>query len=186
LWDVRRKPKRKIRIGWRGAYGHKQDLNLVEDVLKRICVDYNVEFVTFGVEPSFKTKNHIHHDWVPFQEFIPKLTELNFDIAIVPLIDSSYNRCKSNLAILEHSMLKTAVVASPTENQKGLPCLYASTNYEWYDQLERLIKDKKFRLEQGQKQYNYVKKYFDMNVLIGNLAKWFEKLPRRKDLEPTK
>ena len=186
LWDVKRKNKRKIRIGWRGAYGHKADLGLVSDVLKRICEDYDVEFVTFGVEPSFKVKNHTHYDWVPFQDFIPTLTELNFDIAIVPLIDSNYNRSKSNLAILEHSMLKSAVVASPTENQKGLPCLYASTNYEWYEALESLILDKKKRIVQGEKQRRFVSDNFDMALLVGELAKWFEELPRRKDLEPTK
>jgi glycosyltransferase involved in cell wall biosynthesis len=74
----------KIRIGWRGAYGHTQDMNLVADVLEHIEKDFDVEIVTFGVKPKLKVKNHLHHEWVPFTEYPEVVQKLGYDIAIVP------------------------------------------------------------------------------------------------------
>jgi hypothetical protein len=152
-------------------------MNLVSDVLEHIANDYDVEIVTFGVKPNLKIKNHIHHDWVPFTEYPETVQKLGYDIAIVPLIDSEYNRCKSNLAVLEYSAMKIPVVASPTVNQRDLPILYANSNYEWYSALESLIKDAKLRKEQGKKQFNFVTKNFNPGKQIIPLAKWFEELP---------
>jgi hypothetical protein len=81
-------------------------------------------------------------------------------------------------------MLKYPVVASPTENQRGLPCLYAKNNYEWYSQLEKLILDKKLREDIGQKQYDFVKKHYDISKNIYELADWMKNLPQRDDVTP--
>jgi len=183
-WWKKLKVKRHkgIRIGWRGAYGHKADINLVRPVIEEIQKNYdNVAFVSFGAKPTFKTE---HHEWVDFLKFPKKLASLNLDIAIVPLVDSSYNRCKSNLAIQEFSALKVPVVASPTLNQKNMPVLYASTNHDWYEQLVKLIETPKLRKEQGQKQYKHVKDKYSMSLLVKPLSEWLSKLPRRKDIKP--
>lgn len=170
----------KLRIGWRGAYGHSQDIKLIEDVLNRICTDYDVEFCTFGVKPEVKIKNHIHHDWVPFTEYPEKVQQLAYDIAVVPLIDSEYNRCKSNIAILEYSAMGTPVIASPTINQIGMPIKYASSNFDWYDHLEALIKDATARKNQGKEQLVFVKDNYNVGKLIIPLEKWFRDLPRKE------
>lgn len=170
----------KVRIGWRGAYGHAQDINLVEDVISHITQDFDVEFVTFGVKPNIKVKNHIHQDWVPFLDYPEKVQSLGYDIAIVPLIDSEYNRCKSNLAVLEYSVMKIPVVASPTENQLNMPIRYGNSNYEWYSHLEALITDAKERKSQGKRQFDFVTKEFNPAKQVEPLAKWFEALPRKE------
>lgn len=182
-WKYKRSPKDKIRIGWRGSYGHQQDLNLIESVLKEITNQYDVEFVTFGVRPLFTLKNHLHADWVELQKYPESLAELNFDIAVVPLINSNYNQCKSNIAILEHSMLESAVVASPVANQKGFPIMYAESNYEWYDCLSKLIESEKLRKSQTKEQKKFVLDNYNPGELVKPLIDWIEKLPR-KDLDP--
>ena len=182
------KPKKHkgIRIGWRGAYGHKADLELVKPAIKKLKEKYDVTFVTFGAEHDYYDE---HHKWVPFihnpdepkqLSYTEKLADMNLDIAVVPLVDSAYNRCKSNLAILEFSALKVPVVASPTENQKNMPIGYAKTNFEWYEELEKLIKDKELRQKQGQEQNKFVRKNYDMKGLTKPLAEWLEQLPRKK------
>jgi glycosyltransferase involved in cell wall biosynthesis len=194
---LRVKGHKGIRIGWRGAYGHRRDLELVYPAIKALIKDYGVEFVVLGVspkdglaEPDFPVE---WNEWVSFGDedikhkisypFYEKLADLKLDIAVVPLIDSSYNRCKSNLNVLEFSALKIPVVASPTENQKNMPCLYASSNYEWYDRLEKLVKSPKLRNEYGEWQYRFVKKHFNMKSLVFPLNDWMSNLKRRKDLE---
>lgn len=182
-WRYKNTKNKKIKIGWRGSYGHSQDFNLISKVLEEIIKDYDVELHTFGVKPKFNLV-YTHTDWVPLQDYPETLAKLGFDIAIVPLIDSYYNRCKSNIAIQEYSALKIPVVASPTENQKDLNVLYAHSNYEWYDQLEKLIKDAKLRKSQGEAQFEFMQKAYNPIDQVTPLIDWMEKLPRRTDIEP--
>lgn len=170
---------KKIRIGWRGASGHGADVSLIKPVIEALKKDYDVELVTFGVQPPFKTE---HHDWVGCLEFPEKLASLNLDIALVPLVDSPYNQAKSNIAVQEFGMLKIPVVASPVENQLKMPVLYATSNYEWYNQIEKLM-NRKFRKQQGENLYNHIKKNYNVDGFTPDLVGWFGKL-QRKEIKP--
>lgn len=189
-----RKKHKKLRIGWRGAYGHGQDLDLVKPALLEIKKKYDVEFVAFGVDPGFAD---IFVDWVPFFKeevkgktrvsypcYYRNLTNLSCDIAIVPLLDSAYNRCKSNIATLEWSAIKVPVVFSPTENQKNCAGISASSNYEWYEALSRLLESETLRHEHAERQYMQVETLYSVQEQVKPFAKWLEKLPRRSDIAP--
>lgn len=188
LNDWKHKPTKheKLRIGWRGAYGHQLDIALAMPALRKLRQKYDFDLVAFGVEPEDKSLEWIWHKWVGFLKYPKKLASLGYDIAIIPLADSSYNRCKSNVAWLEYSSLKIPTVYSPTENQKGLPGFEADSNYEWYEALEKLILDAKLRQEIGQQGYDYMKKHYLMKNNLDDLVDWFAKLERRTDIEPTK
>jgi len=176
-WFKHRKGGHKgIRIGWRGAYGHDGDILLAKPAIDALSKEYDITFVTLGKKPNFKTE---HHEWVNFLDFPKKLDSLDLDIAVVPLVDSEYNKGKSNLAILEYSALKIPVVGSPVENQKNMPISYASTNYEWYQELEKMIKSADLRKKQAKNQSDFVKKHYSMPVLTPNLVDFFKKLPRK-------
>jgi hypothetical protein len=191
IWDklkTKKNTKKKIRIGWRGASGHKDDLESVGGALEAIAKDYSVEFVLWsgaGFAPELKLK-YESAQWVSTFEYPNKLASLNLDIAIIPLIDSAYNRCKSNLGYLEFSALKIPTVLTPTVNQKNMVSLEARSNFEWYRALEKLIKDKKYRTELGQKTYDFIHKNYNVRSQVYPLADWMSKLPLRKDLEPDK
>ena len=186
-----------LRIGWEGAYGHKADLEMIAPVIKALKKDYDFTFVIFGLSErdikldfeaeyqawvSFGDENDKHKVSYPYYE---KLASLGLDIALAPLIDSSYNRCKSNLRVLEHSALKIPMVVSPTVNQKNMPVLYASSRYEWYEQIKSLLESKPLLKELGERQYVFVRKNFDMKQLVRPLAHFFDNLPRSTALEPT-
>ena len=47
-----------------------------------------------------------------YEEYPLFLNHLDLDIAIAPIKDTEFNRCKSNIKWLEHSMLKTPMVLS--------------------------------------------------------------------------
>lgn len=183
IWDpLKVRETRKIRIGWRGAFGHKEDLELIRPVIQKIKAAYpKVEFVTFGYNPDFSDENY---GWVSFQKYPETLAKMGIDIAVIPLVDSAFNRCKSNLGWLEWSALKIPVVYSPTENQKNLPGIAASSSYQWYEALAQLIESVPLRRELGEKQNKYDKEHFNMKNLVHPLADWIENLPRRTDLEP--
>jgi len=185
IWDKLKKTTRKgkkIRIGWRGHYGHKHDLEMIRGAIEAIQKDYKVELVTLGWEGWESKYSHEMHKNVSLFEYPAKLASLNLDIAIIPLVDSAFNRCKSNLAYLEYSALKIPTVLSPVENQRGMVAMEAKSNYEWYSALEKLIKDEVYRKELGEKAYQFVKDNYNVHRQVHKLAKWFEELPQRKDI----
>jgi glycosyltransferase involved in cell wall biosynthesis len=172
------KPHAGVRILWRGASGHQADVALIEPALKKLSADYNIQLVTFGVENNIKSE---HHKWVNCMDYKDKLASLDADIAVCPLINDNYNKCKSNIAMQEFGMLKLPVVASPVENQKNVKgVLYADSNFEWYEQLEKLIKSKKLRQQKGNELHNFVKKNYDVDKMTPALLAWMDKLPRKE------
>lgn len=186
-WDSLERPENatgKLRIGWRGMAGHKDDISLLEGVITALKKDYDFTFVTFGTyKPPFSDE---HHPPIEFRYYPQQLANLRCDLAIVPLVDSTFNRSKSNLSWLEWSALKVPTVLSPTENHKGLQAAYASNSYEWYDQIEQLLQNATVRRIRGQAAYAYAKQHFSQDELCKPLAKWIKDLPYRTDLEPDK
>jgi glycosyltransferase involved in cell wall biosynthesis len=179
-WDKIKKthkPHTSIRIGYRGASGHQADVALIEPAIKALSKDYDVTLVTLGVENKIKSE---HHPWVNCMDFPEALASLDLDIAVVPLIDDEYNRCKSNIAVQEFGALGIPVVASPVENQLDMPVLYAKNNSEWYDSIEKLIKNKKLRKQMGENLYNHVKKHWSVDKFTPDLIDWMEKLPKKE------
>ena len=180
LLQTKKGTTKSLRIGWRGASGHSADASIVEPALVALKKQYDLTFVTSGVKPHYSDE---HHVWVGAIEFPKSLAKLNLDIALVPLIDKAYNHAKSNIAVQEFSMLKIPVVASPVENQKNMPVLYASNNFDWYEQLEKLIKDPELRQKQAENQYNFIKEHYNVDKLAKPLLEWMQSLPR-KELKP--
>jgi hypothetical protein len=170
---------KRLRIGWRGAHGHKDDFETILPVLEALKKVYNVEVVCFGIKPpNFECE---HHDWVTFFDYPAKLASLALDLAVVPLVDSAYNRCKSNLAWLDYSALKIPTVLSPTENHLGLPALFAETKHDWYEAISGLLESKDKRLELGERAYRHLKEHYDVTKVVPDTKKWFDSLPFRTD-----
>lgn len=177
-WKKQPQKHKGIRIGWEGANGHKDDLELAKPALVELQKKYDITFVALGYKPEgIKCE---HHDWTSFDKYAGTLADLNLDIAIAPLIDSSYNRCKSNLRLMENAALHLPIVYSPTVNYKGFPGLTADNNYEWYEQLEKLIVDVKFRKKLGEETYKYLKNNLTTAKLTPQFIEWIEKLEAKE------
>jgi glycosyltransferase involved in cell wall biosynthesis len=165
-----------IRIGWDGSIGHQPDLDIIRPVIAAIKRDYpDVTFVTMGYKPDFSDE---HHGWADMMAYPKTLASLGIDIGLAPLIDSSFNRCKSNLRWMNYSALKIPVVYSPVENQKNLPGIKADSHHDWYEAISTLIEDKELRRKLGNGQNKYLKEHFDMKNNVQDLARWLEELPR--------
>jgi hypothetical protein len=182
IWDkvkIKKNTSSKVRIGWRGAMGHKDDLEMIEPVLKQLMKDYDIEIVTLGYQPSFKTE---HHEWVGCLDYPAKLGSLGLDIGIIPLVDSSFNRAKSNLGYLDFSSINVPTVLSPTENQRGMAAMEAKNSYEWYESLKSLIEDKNKRVLLGVKANKFIRENYDVRKIVVPTYKWMDKLPFRHDI----
>jgi len=186
-----------IRIGWSGAASHYEDLQLIEEVVTKICQKYsNVHFCLMGyhgesskgpnlfqnipnstsVCPHCKSGGQLEK--IPGIELLyypSKLKEAAFDIGIAPLIETGFNQGKSDIKIREYSALSIPVVATRMKPyslsvKEGYTGYLASTGKEWYDALELLIKDKELRLRLGRNNYRWYKE----NTIDKHIHKWMD------------
>jgi glycosyltransferase involved in cell wall biosynthesis len=167
----------KVRIGFAGSQNHVGDIRLIKNALNRILKERdNVELYFWGACPEFfQDKKNIIMDeeWVPVDKFPQKLADCGFDIAIAPLKDNNFNRAKSNLRILENSILGTPVVASPLDDYKrtikhGENGFLCNTDDEWYQTLTSLIDSVELRKKVGMNAKRFVQKNYDIADISKN------------------
>jgi glycosyltransferase involved in cell wall biosynthesis/GT2 family glycosyltransferase len=102
---------RKLRVGWAGATQHSGDLALIEEVVKALAGE--VTWVFMGMCPeSLEAFVDEVHPYVSYAEYPSALAELDLDLALAPLEDNPFNRCKSNLRLLEYGIQGWPVIAS--------------------------------------------------------------------------
>lgn len=120
-WDKLKGKKRTgIRIGWAGGSGHDGDFEPVADAIKNVLAKHKDAKLVLvngpakaGIPDYFKGVEGIEHHatWTPILKYPKMLAELDLDIGIAPLLDSAFNRGKSNLKWLENSALGIPTVA---------------------------------------------------------------------------
>jgi glycosyltransferase involved in cell wall biosynthesis len=181
-WDfeTKEKSKDKIVIGYAGSNSHQEDLKMFLPALGRVMARHkNVHFETCGaielkeinMFDSF-TKDALDRcDLIPstttFLDYPKMLANQPWDIAVAPLDDNKFTRCKSHIKWLEMSALKYPVIASkvypyyvdlwnrPTIEHEKTGLLVKP--HEWEQALELLIIDKNKRLELAENAYNAIK-----------------------------
>jgi GT2 family glycosyltransferase/glycosyltransferase involved in cell wall biosynthesis len=132
---------KKLRIGWAGGIGHIPDLKLITPAINQI--GNAVEWVFMALRPDGVDPALIeYHDAVSTKDYPAKLASLGLDVLLAPLVDNGFNRCKSNLKLLDAAALGIpAVASSVTPYTEGQPPLIASVGpsaVEWTDTLVRL------------------------------------------------
>ena len=191
-WDAYYKKKHDdtIRICWSGASSHRLDLELISDIMTRICKNHpNVQFTLFGfrpqdVFPRIPLRNvpcpHcgaegqlVLEKGVPLLEYPAKLRSLAADIGIVPVVENSFSEGKSDLKVKEYSACSIPMVASNikpySESVKhGVFGYLATTGKEWYDYLEMLINDKKLREQMGKA----ARRWYQDNTIDKHIHEW--------------
>ena len=163
-WDrLKRRSRPGIRIGWAGGNGREGDIAIIENAIKNVCRKHkDVKFVFVGGPaktglPDFLAGNpQVEHKavWEPILKYPKLLADLDFDIGISPLVDSAFNRGKSNLKWLENSALGIPTVASNVGHyaetlRNGVDALLADDENGFELALDVLISDRRRRRQIG-------------------------------------
>lgn len=157
LWNtIPTKQYEKIVIGFSGSSTHAGDIAMIEDALLRIVQKYGSQIIfKFLGSVSERLSKLPCVEFLDFQpsycDYALSLMGAGIDIAIVPLEDTPFNRCKSNIKWLEYSACGIPGVYSDvlpynscvTNGHTGL--LAGSTTEEWFASLETLITNKVLR-----------------------------------------
>lgn len=163
-----------IRIGYIGTPSHDEDLQLITAAINKIQKKYG-QRVTVEVIGGFQ-KNlkkplfgesiglPIHNDYPRFVEWLHK--KVNWDIAVIPLVDDQFNASKSHLKFLECTALGMSCICSdvPSYNKlvrhgkNGLLC--KNTTRSWYKAIEKLIKNYNLRKSLAEVAYQELRKNY--------------------------
>jgi glycosyltransferase involved in cell wall biosynthesis len=133
-----------LTVGWIAGMEHHRDaLALrVPDTLRALQERHpHLEVTTVGVDLGLRER-YRHAASVDFNR-LPEVMQ-DFDIGIAPLVDTPYNRARSNIKVKEYAASQVPWLASPVEP-------YAALGEDeggrlvpddgWYDALDALISD---------------------------------------------
>jgi glycosyltransferase involved in cell wall biosynthesis len=150
--------RNRLRVGWIGAGQHQGDLEIINEVIKNLAE--KVDWIFMGMQTE-EAKPYIKefHPFVSISEYPEKMASLDLDIAIAPLQDNLFNRCKSNLRLLEYGVMGWPVVCSDvyayqTNNPPVLRC--GPNINDWTESLDRLIENEELRKIMGERLKGWV------------------------------
>lgn len=134
-WDDELFPKvdrlpdpEKPNLLWRGSAGHDEDLWSITPALEKLAKesDYNWYFIG---QPFWHTVRRVNLHaqpkiaiWHDLPDYFKLIRSLNPAVMMVPITDTPFNRCKSNIAWIEGTWAGAATVAPDwgVWNQPGI------------------------------------------------------------------
>jgi hypothetical protein len=144
-----------------------RDIYPIQKTLIEINKKYkdSVELIVFGWNGKIKGKgsvrdafHKVNYQWVPpvdVTDYFEKLANLHFDIALMPLLDNEFNRCKSYHKLLQYSQAGVVAICSDVEPYlraiHPLPLQYDSPDIglrhfvvdKWSSDIDETINDRK-------------------------------------------
>ncbi len=176
IWETLRQARRRRarpRVGWAGAPQHHGDLELLREVVEATARE--VDWVFFGMCPDF-LRTHVReiHDPVSFDAYPGKLASLELDLALAPLELNDFNRCKSNLRLLEYGVLGWPVIASDIEPYRDAPvCRVRNQARAWIQAIRDRIHDSDAAWREGDQLREWVRTH---GMLEDHLDRWLSVL----------
>lgn len=101
------------------------------------------------------------------------------DIMVIPLEESDWHACKSNLKILEAASKRVPCIVSnvaPYNLYPDCPVLWVNSQKDWFSHLNYLILNPEARQELGNKLYGWAKENFSIDKINAGRVKAFANL----------
>lgn len=107
------------RVVWRGGDSHNQDMLSMGKAFPMVAQETEGEVLWhfMGMTPfwlldAFPSQSAHAHPWIPDPlSYLRALAQLRPSVLAVPLVDDGFNRCKSNIAVLEAAWVGALPVA---------------------------------------------------------------------------
>ena len=157
LWqypEPKKQSAERVVLGWAGSTSHIEDFNIISEVVPQLLERYpQVEFEFAGgpVNADIALGERVRRlETTDIQNYNALLER--FDLGMIPLVDTAFNRAKSDLKFVEYSMIGIPTVASKVEPysksvKHGENGFLAANPKDWLKFLGRLIESPELRLE---------------------------------------
>jgi len=178
-------------IGYMGTLTHDSDLLMVLPVLKAVCARHpEVEIQIIGVAGHSDTHSKLQDLPVRFiqpgkgEDTYPNFMLwytgwVSWDIAIAPLVDSDFNKAKSDIKFLDYAVIGApGIYSNNTAYQENVihqssGWLVSNQPEEWEKAVESLLDDRELRTRIAAEAQNYL---FKSRILNRQALTWLEAL----------
>ena len=181
--------ERPLTVGYMGTATHDDDLAMVLPVLTELAALHpgRLSFQVIGGARRRSSREAWRAAGLPVRFLSPWPTDeeypsflpwfaahADWDIAIAPLVDTPFRRCKSDIKFLDYCALETAIVLSDVppyaatvrHGETGL--LAANTPEAWLAALESLVADAALRARLGRAAGRYLREERVLAVRAGD------------------
>ena len=160
-------------IGWIGSPATTRYLHGVHEALAEICAHNQTKVVLVGAsEPGWQDVPHALHPWTEQTE----VAEVSaFDVGIMPLEDSPWERGKCGYKLIQYMACGKPVIASPVGVntrivEHGINGYLAETTQDWVKALTTLMADADLRQRMGAAGRAKVERDYSVQVNAPRLA----------------
>ena len=171
----------KVRLFWCGSISHDNDIKILKEPLKRLQGRKDIQMVMGGYNDSDAYTKSIGDKM--FSMFTGNLPSIklhsasptqymdmyNFaDIVLIPLEDSEWHSCKSNLKILEAAAKRLPVICSnvaPYNMDVDAPVLWVINQKDWFRYINLLTNNPSLRENLGNELYAWATKRYNFKEI---------------------
>lgn len=166
-WRVNHKINKPLKVLWHGSPSHYEDWEEIRKPINKLMGEFDFELYLLGsaYKGLFKKKylDRVRvYPWTPFEAHSYRCIALAPDMAIIPLVDSEFNRNKSSIKWLEMSAMGIpSLVANRTPYKEDISTKTAvlyENNQQFYDGFKLLLENKGVRANIGNSAYNEINK----------------------------
>jgi len=171
-----------VRIGWAGATSHREDIEILMDVIPEVNKRHNNIQWAFmggcgGLPGQLLELDNIllFKEWWPTNEYPKALKLKGFDIGLAPLKYHLFNLAKSNLRWLEYTACGIPTVASNVGHFKetlrhGEDALLCDDSEQWIEGLCLLIESESLRKRVANNARESLRRDWDINKIAVKYA----------------
>jgi processive 1,2-diacylglycerol beta-glucosyltransferase len=195
-----RPANKRILIGYMGTFTHDDDLQMILPALRTVWRRHadEIEFQFIGVVGRDETWHSLKG--LPIRMVRPKAgkteylsfmpwfsNNVHWDIALSPLQDTLFNRCKSDIKFLDYCAIGATGIYSrvsayaSTVRHRETGWLAENTQVAWSDALERLIEDAVLRKQIAHNATQYL---YSERILARCATNWVRGLEDFLDCGP--
>jgi glycosyltransferase involved in cell wall biosynthesis len=138
-------PHTGVVIGWLAALEHEDDyegLALRETIERVLTRHQHVEVISIGIDLRLRSRRYQHFP-ITMYGALPEIIS-HFDVAIAPLLDTPFNRSRSNVKVKEYAAMGVPWLASPIGPYAQLGQQQGGRlvpDDGWHEALEALVLD---------------------------------------------
>ena len=170
----------KVKFVYTGSITHENDIKILQYPLKRVASDSQLSKKVFfelcGFNDEGAGSAAIWHRMISnftcglklggTRRFLPVTEYMNFyndaDVSLVPLVDTKFNRMKSNLKLLEAACKKIPVIGSNVPPYKGSPMIQVNQQGDWYKEIKKVTEDAIYRSEKGLELFEWANENYNL------------------------